>query len=64
MKKKKPSVVLSKNGQKSYVGVFESPLPVLWDSLTEGDDVTTHWKKFNVDQKPEVPSSQCSVVFW
>lgn len=61
--KKKPTTVLSKNGQKSYVGHFEAPMAVLWDSLTYGDDLTMHWRKFTVKQEEELPSS-CSVVFW
>jgi hypothetical protein len=45
------------------VGHFQAPLPVLWNALTDGDDVTVHWKKFDVVEEQEQPA-KCSVVFW
>ena len=33
-------------------------MAVLWDSLTYGDDLTMHWRKFTVKQEEELPSSR------
>jgi hypothetical protein len=49
--------------RKSYIGQLGSGNPILWNSLTEGDDLPTHWKKFTVIEEQK-PSKDCSVVFW